>query len=136
MTNKISSKGIEFEPFIWDFSCDGMWGRIFFLVPKGTFKPENNNGAYADDVPSLFIPPSICSYEQEKYQLVYVAVSCVPIGKDDTGDNCEKYELKNILQESANWIATNLTVADNTNRFRRIKDVLRDGTDSSSPKLD
>jgi len=80
------ANGIEFEPLSWDFVCDGMWGKIFFLVPKGTFKPGMNNGAYAlDDFPSSIVSqfPSI---EQAKHQLVHAATSCMVIGKDGEGD--------------------------------------------------
>ena len=41
----IEAKGIKFEPLIWKFSCGGMRGNLFFLVPKGTFNPGTNNGA-------------------------------------------------------------------------------------------
>ena len=115
------AKGIEFEPLSWDFVCDGMWGKIYFLVPKGTFNPGTNNGAYAlDDFPSSIISrfPNI---EQDKHQLVHAATSCMVIGKDGEGDYCERYKLKDILQAAADFISHNLTVADNTHRYRTIK---------------
>jgi hypothetical protein len=123
MTTTIKSNGIEFEPFIWNFGCDGMWGRIFFLVPKGTFSPGMNNGAYADDSPRYPTTEFICPYAQDKYQLVYAAISCVPIKGNEAGDNCEQYELKDMLQATADWIAHNLTIVDNTHRFRSIKEL-------------
>jgi hypothetical protein len=108
----IETNGIKFEPLSWIFGCDGMWGHIFFLVPKGTFHQGANNGAYALDD----FPPSIISQfkdfpsvdEWDKYQLVHVATPCMSIGKDDTGDNCEKYKLEDILRAAANFIALNL----------------------------
>lgn len=106
----IIAHGIEFMPLCWNFVCDGMWGHIFFLVPKGTFKPGANNGAYAlQDVPDSFI--SFCNYAGDldwpRYQLVHAATPCMVIGQDD-GDNCEKHKLKVILQAAADFICENV----------------------------
>lgn len=107
----IKSSGIEFEPLSWNFVCDGMWGHIYFLVPKGTFEPGTNNGAYAlQDVPASTI--SELDYagdlDWDKYQLVHAATPCMAIGEDGDGDNCENYKLNDILQVAADFICENL----------------------------
>lgn len=99
----IEAKGIKFEPLICRFGCGGMRGKIFFLVPKGTFNPGTNNGACALEN----IPPSTISElegffpsvdEWNKYQLVHVAAP----------DNTEQYTMEDLLKKAADLIATNL----------------------------
>jgi hypothetical protein len=107
----IRSSGIEFMPLSWNFVCDGMWGHIYFLVPKGTFEPGTNNGAYAlQDVPASVI--SEIEYagdlDWDKYQLVHAATPCMVIGEDDCGDYCENHKLGDILQAAADFICENL----------------------------
>lgn len=108
----IKAKGIEFEPLSWSFVCDGMWGHIYFVVSKGTFKAGTNNGAYAlEDVPASTIAElhhTGCTMDWDTYQLVHAATSCVPIGENGSGDECEKYKLEDILQAAADFIADNL----------------------------
>ncbi|HBG26973.1 MAG: hypothetical protein A2Y10_15330 [Planctomycetes bacterium GWF2_41_51] len=72
----ITSNGIEFMPLNWDFVCDGNWGQISFLVPKGTFKAGTNNGAYAlEGVPKEYGDlASIINWDDA--QLVYAAMPC------------------------------------------------------------
>lgn len=107
----IKSNGIEFEPLSWNFVCDGMWGHIYFLVPKGTFEAGNNNGAYAlQNVPSSTISELDCAgdLDWEKYQLVHAATPCMVIGEDGDSDYCENYKLDDILQAAADFICLNL----------------------------
>jgi hypothetical protein len=99
----IEAKGIKFKPLIWRFNCGGTRGKIFFLVPKGTFNPGTNNGACALEN----IPPSTISGlegffssmdEWNKYQLVHVVAP----------DNTEQYTMEDLLKATANFIATKL----------------------------
>lgn len=42
----IEIDNIKFELKSWDFRADGEFGMIRFLVPKGIFQYEDQNGAY------------------------------------------------------------------------------------------
>jgi len=108
----IKSCGIEFRALSWNFVRDGMWGHIYFLVPKGTFESGANNGAYAlQDVPASTISELDYAgdFDWDKYQLVHAATPCMAIGEDGNGgDNCENYKLDDILQAAADFICQNL----------------------------
>jgi hypothetical protein len=102
----IEVNGVTFEPYRWDLRCDGMWGQIWFTVPKGTFTPGTNNGAYAlpggfcEDVDSHFDPVR-CT--DDSVQLVHMATPCM-----EDGDDLHKCLLRDILTNAARDIELNL----------------------------
>jgi hypothetical protein len=105
----IEVNGVVFEPYRWDFRCDGMWGHIWFTVPRGTFTPGTNNGAYA--------LPGGCSEGDDSHidpvrnagnsvQLVHMATPCMA-----DGDSLHKFAFGKILEDAAREIELNLTRA-------------------------
>jgi hypothetical protein len=103
---KIEVDGIVFKPYRWDFCSDGMWGNIWFTVPKGTFTPGTNNGAYAlpggvsESIDSHFDPVRL---DDDSVQLVHMATPCM-----ENGDDLHKYSLSKIIKNAAKDIELNL----------------------------
>jgi hypothetical protein len=102
----IRVNGILFKPYRWDFGCDGMWGHIWFIVKKGTFRPGANNGAYA--LPGGVFRSDIAMMDsiecrEDSVQLVHMAAPCM-----DNGDDLQKYRLSKILKDAAREIESNL----------------------------
>lgn len=82
--------GIEFEIEKWDFNNDGMFGHIYFTVPKGSYKYDSNNGAY-------------CYKKDSKYDGIHVATPCF-LDEEDAME----IPLSKILKEAIAFADLNL----------------------------
>lgn len=99
-------RGIEFKPLYWNFTEDGTLGRVFFSVPKNTFKESGScNGAYAlnDYNEYDFAKFEINDGGAFSEQIVYLCIDCAICEKD-----CLSLPLINVLEECAEFICDNL----------------------------
>lgn len=122
-TRHIEIKGVIFEPLYWSFTEDGIYGKMYFTVPKNTYNVEgSNNGAYSSDkeyIPDIFYgkmdkDPNLLKkfWDPERYnsdkQLVFVAVDCV-----ENPEDLRKMSLLDIFTTMAYFIDTNISRVKN-----------------------
>lgn len=85
--------GVRFVPIEWLFGEDGFAGGIYFEVPAGTFVPDSNNGASAqDEVDDAGRP----------YQRVRCATPCM------TDEDPRRIEVGAYLRQAAEFALGNL----------------------------
>ncbi|MFD1135617.1 hypothetical protein [Paenibacillus urinalis] len=90
----IEIDGITFELKSWDFLADGGFGVIKFLVPKGIFQYDGQNGAYC------------WRYEDdEQYDLVGASCSCFQVN-GHSEDEFMRFTLMEIANAAAKFICS------------------------------
>lgn len=83
-------RNIEYEIEKWEFNIDGMYGHIYFKVPRGSYRYNANNGAY-------------CSEFDNDFDLINVATPCF---LDE--DNAVEMSLFQIFKEAIAFADLNL----------------------------
>ncbi|OBZ17108.1 hypothetical protein [Bacillus sp. FJAT-26390] len=90
----IEIDGIEFELQSWDFRSDGGLGVIKFLVPKGTFQYDGQNGAYC------------WNYEgDDQYDVVGASCHCFQVN-GHSEDEFMRFSLWDVAYAAAKFITT------------------------------
>ncbi|MBY0015080.1 hypothetical protein [Bacillus cereus] len=85
--------GVKFELKHWSFNVDGVYGHLYFNVPKDVYEHSSNNGAYVES----------SSDPEEDCDIAYAATPCcLP---NDISD----YSFKDIVKECVSWINLNIS---------------------------